>query len=59
VTLVEKAEKFVEAAALWVKFGGAAEVPLADEGGGVARGTQVVGDGLLSGGQPDAGRGVL
>ena len=59
VALVEEAEKFVEAATLWVEFGGAAEVPLADERGGVAGGAEVIGDGFFADGQTDAGRGVF
>ena len=59
VTLVEKAEKFVEAAALWVKFGGAAEVPLADEGGGVAGGAKMISHRFFAGRQANAWRSVF
>lgn len=41
------------------QFGGAAEVPFADEGGGVAGGAEVVGHGFFADGEADAGRGVF
>ena len=54
--LVEKAVEFIVAAAQGMKGRGAAEVPFADEGGGVAGlVAEAVGEGLFGGGQADPG----
>ena len=51
----EEAEEFVEAAFQGVKFGVGAEVPLADEAGGVAGGFESVGEGFFGEGEAEVG----
>ena len=59
MALVQEAEELVDAAPLRVKHSGAAKMPFADEGRGVAGLTQPIGDRLLRDGQTNTGRGVL
>ena len=59
MALVQEAEEFVEATPLRMKLGGAAKMPFADEGRGVAGFAQPIGDRLLRDGQTNTGRGVL